>query len=107
MGADEERAQFLEVAVVLILDWMEEEDDKLIEEYEEWKLTFSHSPEVFATLDSPAIGSRDILSATNDGKRHGISEHTSKVSSRFVIGVNRRLVDTNSLGLNDFTNLII
>lgn len=42
VSTDEQRPQFLEVTVVLVLD-------------------FSHSPEVFTTLDDSAVGSLDIL----------------------------------------------
>ena len=69
-------------------------------------LTFRYTPEVFTTLHSPAIGSLNIFGTTNDGEWHGFAKHACMFNSSFIVCVNGRLVDTNALGFDDFTDLI-
>ena len=69
--------------------------------------TFGNSPKVFTALDSTTIGSLDVLSATNDREGNSIRKDTSVLCARLIVVVNGRLIDTDALHLNNFTDLII
>lgn len=67
--------------------------------------TFCDTPKVFASFNDAAVGRLDILGTTNDGEWYRISEDTRMLSAGFILSVNRRLVDTNTLNPDNFTNL--
>lgn len=86
VGADEDRSKLLEVAVVLVLN-------------------LSNTPRVLATLDNAAIAGLNILFRANDGEWHGRHQAPRMLSSSLIVLLNWRLVDLNTLSLNDGTNL--
>lgn len=88
MSADEKTAEFLEVTVVLVLD-------------------FRNTPEVFTSLNNTAIESGHILRATDDAERHGGGENTSVFRALLIVGLNWRGIDTDALGVDDITNALL
>ena len=86
VGADEDGAELLEIAVVLVLH-------------------LSNSPGVLATLDDAAIAGLNILLGTDDSKRHGVHKATRVLSGSLIVLLDRGLVDLDVLGLNDGDNL--
>ena len=95
--------EFPEVAMVLVFDCKRDELNSKIKESER---TFSNTPEVFATLDDAPILGRHVFGGTNNGKRHGILQNTSMLrSSSFIISLDKGLIDTNALSLDNFPNL--
>lgn len=86
VSSDQDGAELLEVAVVLVLD-------------------LGNTPRVLATLDDAAIASLDVLLGTDDGERHGGHEAASVLSSGLIVLLDRGLVDLDVLGLNDRDNL--
>lgn len=87
VGTDENRTQLLEVTMVLVLN-------------------FSNTPGVLATLDNPAIVGLDVLLGTNHGVRHSRHQAASVGGSVFVVFLNRRGVDLDTLGLNNSLDLV-
>ena len=84
--ADEERAQLAEVAVVLVLD-------------------LGHTPEVLTTLDNAAVGRRHVLRRTDDGEGHRVREDARVLGADLVVRLDGRLVDPDTLGLDNLANL--
>lgn len=85
--SDEDRAEFLEVAVIFILN-------------------FGDTPGVLATLDDVAITSLNVLFGTNDGEWHNSHQAAGVLGSLFVILFDRRLVDLDTLSFNDSADLL-
>lgn len=67
--------------------------------------TFSHSPEIFATLDNAAVRCLDIFGRSNDGEGNRVEENARMIGAGLVVGLYRRLVDPDALGGNYFANL--
>lgn len=68
---DQERAELLEVAVVLVLDCTEPKvSNRPSLDADRAKHTLGDSPEVLPTLDGPAVGGGYLLCASDDGERH-------------------------------------
>ena len=67
--------------------------------------TFSNSPEVFSTFDSSSIVGSNVLRASDDREWHSGREESSMLSRGLVVGVNGRLVDSDRLRFDDFTEL--
>ena len=67
--------------------------------------TFGNSPEVFTALDCATVGRLHIFSTTNDRERNRVGEDAGMFSARLVVIVNGRLVDADTLDLNNLTNL--
>lgn len=86
--ADENRAELLEIAVVLILH-------------------LGDTPRVLAALDNAAIASLDVLLGANNREGHGSHELLSVAGSIVVVLLNWGLIDGDALGLNDSTNLLL
>lgn len=84
--SDQNRAELLEVAVVLVLN-------------------LGDTPRVLATLNDAAITSLDILLGTDNGERHGVHKAASVLGSGLVVLLDRGLVDLDVLGLDDRDNL--
>jgi len=84
--SDQDGAELLEVAVVLVLN-------------------LGNTPRVLATLDDTAITGLDVLLGTNNGKRHGVHEAASVLGSGLIVFLDRGLVDLDVLSLNDGDNL--
>ena len=88
VGADEDRAQLLKIAVVLILH-------------------LGNTPGVLATLDHTAIVGLDVLLGTDDGEGHGGHQAAGVAGGVLVVLLDGRSVDFDALGLNDSANLSI
>lgn len=86
VGADEDSAKLLEIAVVFILN-------------------LGDTPSVLATLDGAAVGCGDILFAADDGKRHGVDQRLGVLHGGIVVFLERRLVDFDTLGVNNVADL--
>lgn len=86
VGADEDGAELLEVAVLLILD-------------------LGNSPGVLAALDGAAIGSADVALRSYHGERHGSHQATSVLQAGLVILLEWWGVHLDALSLNDISNL--
>ena len=84
--SDQDGAELLEVAVVLVLN-------------------LGNTPRVLATLDDTAIAGLDVLLGTNNGKRHGVHEAAGVLGSGLIVFLDRGLVDLDVLSLNDGDNL--
>lgn len=82
VGANENSTQLLEIAVILVLD-------------------LGNTPCVLATLDGAAVGSGDILFATDDGEGHGVDEGLGVLHGGLVILLEWWSVDLNALSVND------
>ena len=63
------------------------------------------TPGVLATLDGAAVWGLDIFGGSNDGEGHGFRENTGMLGASFIIGLDRRSIDSNSLSSNDFSYL--
>lgn len=85
--SDEDGAELLEVAVVLVLD-------------------LSNTPRVLTALDDAAIASLNILLRPDNSERNGGHEAASMLGGGLIILLDRGLVDLNVLGLNDRDNLV-
>jgi hypothetical protein len=88
VGADENGAELLEVAMLLILD-------------------FSYTPGVLATLDGPAVAGLDILLGSDDGEGHGSDKTAGMDKAGFIVLLKWGLVDLDALGLNDSAYLLV
>lgn len=86
VGTDENRTKLLEVAVILVFD-------------------FGYTPGVLATLDNLALVVLDVLLGSNNGERHGGHQATGVGSGVFIVLLNRRLVNLDTLGFNNGTDL--
>jgi hypothetical protein len=84
--SDQDRAELLEIAVVLILD-------------------FRNTPGVLAALDNAAVTSLDILLRANDSEGHGCHQAARMLGGGFIILLNWWGIDLNSLCLNDGPDL--
>lgn len=87
VGADQDRAELLEVAVVLVLH-------------------LGDTPSVLTTLDNTTIVGLDILLGTDDGERHGSHKAAGVGSSVLVVLLDGRGVNLDALGLNHSADLI-
>ena len=67
--------------------------------------TFSHSPEVLATLDGAAIGGVDVLGGPDDGEGHRGREEAGVFGVLLIIGLDGRGVDSDALGGNNVSDL--
>jgi hypothetical protein len=85
---DEDGAEFLEVAVFLVLH-------------------LGDTPGVLSALDNVAVARLDILLRANNGKWHGSHQAASVLGSLLVVLLDGWLVDLNSLGLDNGLNLAI
>lgn len=86
VSSDKDRAELLEVAVVLVLD-------------------LGNTPGVLATLDDAAITSLDVLLGSDDGEGNGSHEAAGVLSGGLVVLLDRGLVDLDVLGLDNGDNL--
>lgn len=86
VGANEERTQLAEVAVVLVLDLRD-------------------TPKVLTTLDDATVGGSHIFGGSDYGEGHGIDQDARVLGTQFIIGLNRSLVDANILSLDYLANL--
>jgi hypothetical protein len=86
VSADEDGSELLEVAVVLILD-------------------FSNTPGVLTTFYDLAFVVLDVFLGADDGEWHGSRQTTGVSGSVFVVLLNGWLVDLDTLGGNNSTNL--
>ena len=86
MRADEDRTKFLEVAVGFIFN-------------------LGHTPRVLTALYVSIFGDLDILFGPDDGERHGGRQAAGVSCSSFVVFLDRRLVDSDFLRLDDSSNL--
>ena len=86
VGADKNRAEFLEVAVFLILD-------------------LGNTPRILATLDNTSIAGLNILLGTDNSKGHGGHQAAGVLRSSLVILLDRWLVDLDTLSFDDGTDL--
>lgn len=86
VGANEDAPEFLEITVVLVLD-------------------FSDTPSVLAALDDATIRSLHVLLATNNRERHSSHQTASVRSSGLVVLLNGWVIDFDALGLNHSTDL--
>lgn len=84
--SDQDGAELLEIAVVLVLD-------------------LSNTPRVLATLNNAAITSLDILLGANHSEGHGVHKAAGVLGSGLIVLLDRGLVNLNVLGLNDRDNL--
>ena len=88
MGADEDGAELLKVAVILVFH-------------------FSHTPCVLAALDDAAVGGLDIFLAANDAEGHGSHQGAGVLGSGFVVFFDGRLVDLDALGFDDIADAVL
>lgn len=86
VGADEDGAQLLEVAVVFVLN-------------------LGNTPRVLTTLHDPAITGLDVFLGSNDGEGHRSHQTACMLSRSFVVFLNGRLVNLDALGLNNGSDL--
>jgi hypothetical protein len=84
--ANEDSAEFLEVAVLFVLN-------------------LSDTPGVLATLDCPLIRCGDIPLGADDGEWHGGDKAASVLQTGFVVLLERRCVDLDALSFDDIANL--
>jgi hypothetical protein len=85
--ADEDGSEFLEVAVVFVLN-------------------LGDTPGVLATLDNASIAGLDILFGADNSEWHGGHERTGVLGSGLVVFLDRWLVDLDSLSFDDRSDLI-
>ena len=86
VSPDQNGAQLLEVAVVLILN-------------------LGNTPRILTALDDAAISRLDILLGTDDSERYGGQEAACVLGRGLIVLLNRWLVDLDALGLNDSSDL--
>ena len=68
------------------------------------KPTFGNAPNIFTAFHDTAVGGLHIFSGTNNREGHGINQNTSMLSV-FIVCLQRRAVNPDSLRSNDFANL--
>jgi hypothetical protein len=88
MSADQDGAELLKVAVLLVLD-------------------FGHTPSVLAALDGAAVVGLDVLFGTDNGEGHGIDEAAGVLHGGSVVVLERRGVDLDALGVDDLAHLLL
>jgi hypothetical protein len=88
VSSDKDRAELLEVAVVLVLD-------------------LSNTPRVLTALDDAAIASLDVLLGTNNGKGDGSHQAASMLGCGLIVLLDRGLVNLDVLGLDDRDNPLL
>lgn len=86
VGSDQNRAQLLEIAVVLVLD-------------------LGNTPRVLTSLDDATVSRLNVLLGTNNRERDGSQEATCVLSSSLIVLLDRWLVDLDALGLDDSSDL--
>jgi hypothetical protein len=86
VGSDEDSAELLEVAVLLILD-------------------LGNTPGVLATLDCATVVGLDVLLGADDGEGHGVNQAVGVLHGGSIIVLERGLVDLNALSINDLADL--
>ena len=86
VGADQDGAQLLEIAVVLVLN-------------------LGNTPRVLSSLDNPAISALNILLGTDNSEWHSSHETAGMLGSSLVILLDRWLVDLDVLSLDDRDDL--
>ncbi|KAH9822081.1 hypothetical protein Tdes44962_MAKER04756 [Teratosphaeria destructans] len=84
--ADENGAQLLEIAVLLVLD-------------------FSDTPGVLTSLDSATIRRGNVALGADDGERHGRNQGAGVLETSLVVFLERRLVNLDALRLNHSSDL--
>jgi hypothetical protein len=101
---DEQRAQLAEITVLVVLDCRVV---VLVDSHNEWgvKHTLSHTPEVFTSLDDTTIRKLDVLGRADDRVRDGLGKNASILRCNLILSINRRSVDANALGVDDFADL--
>lgn len=86
VSSDEDRAQFLEVAMIFILD-------------------LCHTPSILAAFHDTTVGGLNVLLRTNNRERHGCHQATSMLSGMFIVLFDWWLIYFYSLGFDDGSNL--
>lgn len=86
VSPDEDGAELLEIAVLLILH-------------------FGHTPCILTALDGAVVAGLNILFGSNDRERHGRDQAASVLQARLVILLQRWGVDLDALCLNDSSYL--
>jgi hypothetical protein len=86
VSPDENGTQLLEIAVILVLH-------------------FGYTPGILAALDNLALVVLDVLLGSNDGEWHGGHQAAGMSSGVFVVFLNRRLVNLDTLGFHNGTDL--
>lgn len=86
VGSDQNRAELLEIAVVLILD-------------------LGDTPRVLTSLDNASVAGLDILLRADDGERHGGHQSSGMLGGGLVILFDRWLVDLDALGVDHSSDL--
>lgn len=84
--SDQDRAELLEIAVVLILN-------------------LGNTPRVLSALDNAAITGLDVLLGADNSERHGVHKAAGMLSGSLIVLLDRGLVDLDVLGFNDRDNL--
>jgi hypothetical protein len=88
VGANQDRTELLEVAVILVLH-------------------LGNTPSILTTLDDTAVVGLDILFGTNDGERHSSHQAAGVGGGVLIVLLNWRGVDLNALGLDNGANLVV
>lgn len=86
VGSDEDGAQLLEVAVLLVLD-------------------LGNAPRVLSALDGAAVVGLHILLRANDREGHGVDEAAGVLHGGSVVVLERRRVDLDALSINHLAHL--
>lgn len=86
--ANEDGAQLLEIAVLLVLD-------------------LSNTPGILATLDVAVVGGRDVALGTDNGEGHGGDQAAGVLETGLVVLLERRLVDLDALCVDNVPDLQI
>lgn len=86
VGPDQDRAQLLEVAVVLVLD-------------------LGNTPRVLPALGDAPVGGLDVLLRAYHGEGHRGHENAGILSGRVIVRLDRGLVDLDVLGLDHGSDL--
>jgi len=86
VSADQDGAELLKVAVLLVLD-------------------FGHTPSVLAALDGAAVVGLDVLFRADDREGHGIDEAAGVLHGGGIVVLERRGVDLDALGVDDLAHL--
>lgn len=86
VGSDQDRAQLLEIAVVLVLHLRD-------------------TPGILTALDDAVVLSLHILLGSDHGKRHGGHEAASVGGGVLIVLFDRRGVDLDALGFDDGLDL--
>jgi hypothetical protein len=87
VGADENGAELLEVAMLLVLN-------------------LGNTPGVLAALDGAAVVGLNVLLGANNGERHGVDESAGVLHGGGIVVLERWGVDLDALGVDDLAHLI-